>query len=603
MKIELISIHIKNSPQAMPLPAAMLKAHLDSTDELKGTVETSLSDFYLDQSVETIANSILSEQPDMIGFSTYLWNRDRVIKIAGELKKRAPEISLFAGGAEASAMPEALLKAAPFDFVIKGEGETALTETIRRLVKNEPITETIIQGLPVKELETLPSPFLTGTIPLEKYDGVLWELSRGCPFKCDFCFESRGVAGIRRFSFERIKKELELFEERKVTQVFVLDPTFNQYRERAKKILRMIIDIAPAIHFTFEVRTEFLDREMAKLFGSINCGLQIGLQSSNSAVLANVNRLFNPAKFKEKIALLTQENATFGLDLICGLPGDNLDGFKKSLDFAVTLQPNNLDIFPLSVLPGTVLFEKAQSFGLNYMPDAPYTVLSSPAFSENDMAQAAKLTNACNIFYNQGRAVGWLFMILETLDISPSEFFGQFAGWLAAKNSGKDIPKHNICGIQCEFTKDLFAKHNRKNIYAVMADIIRLNDCLNRSLETGPSDLSGFDGKFSDRTVFRLSPATNFLTLQYDLEDVLTVGEVTLVDFIKHFHPCQTGIITYNCGGEVTPLALDSQWINLLNAFDGKSTLEQAFKTIQIKNFDEVNEFLLFCIESGIVLI
>ena len=267
----------------MALGTAMIKAKLDSMQMFRNNKDVSCIDYCLDQGIDIIADSILQRKPDAVGFSTYLWNTGHVMKIAGIIKDRSPEIHLFAGGAEASSSPEKLINSGLFDFVIKGEGELATVEAISRLLKNEPLEQSIF-SIPVPDLNELPSPFLNGTVKLENNGGILWELSRGCPFKCDFCFESRGVSDVRTFSLDRIKAELELFEKHNISQVFVLDPTFNKNRERAKKILKMIAQTAPEIHFTFEVRTEFLDREMAKLFKSVNCSLQIGLQSSAPAV-------------------------------------------------------------------------------------------------------------------------------------------------------------------------------------------------------------------------------------------------------------------------------------------------------------------------------
>lgn len=590
MKIELVSIHIKKSPQAMPLAVAMLKAKLDSVEKFRNSVETSISDFYLGQDVEFIVDSILGKKPDMIGFSIYLWNRDIALQVAAHIKKRVPKIILCAGGAEAGAMPEMLLNSGSFDLAVTGEGEIAFAEAVEGVLNGEQLSENRIFSAPVEDIDDLPSPFLNGTIQIEKYEGVLWELSRGCPFKCDFCFESRGLSGVRRFSLERIESELKLFEEKKVTQVFVLDPTFNQDKERAKKILRMILKVAPSIHFTFEVRSEFIDAEMAKLFAKINCGLQIGLQSSDNAVLKCVNRSIDPSKFREKINVLNCENVVFGLDLIYGLPCDTLAGFKKSVDFALSLQPNNLDIFPLAVLPGTVLYEKAGSLGLDFPNNAPYIVSSTPDFPSDDMKEAQLLSASCDRFYNKGRAVGWLFMVLETLNMKPSEFFVQFDKW-----NGEG----GICKIQCDFVKDLFEKAGKKNLSVAMTDIIKYNDCLNRSFESGFCEK--LEGRINLHQVFRLSPSTRFLTLSYDHDELLTIGEITLVDFVKQFKPCKNEIITYNDNGNAHSMSLDTHWIKLLRSFDGKRTLDQILKTHNIKNTTEAIEFVKFCIESKIV--
>lgn len=497
MKIELVSIHIRKSPQAMPLATGMLKAMLDSKDEMNGRVESSISDFYNNEKDENIADAVVSKKPTMVGFSTYLWNREKVVNISKLIRRKIPDVILFAGGAEATANPEDLMESAPFDFVVKGEGEAVIVDVVSRLLRGEPVTgapgvlskecpkSSELKSFPVDDLNLLPSPYLNGTIDLEKYDGILWELSRGCPFKCAFCFESRGLETVRRFSMERIEEELKLFEKKGVSQVFVLDPTFNANRDRAKKILKMIRRIAPAIHFIFEVRTEFLDMEMAKLFSSINCSLQIGLQSSDPAVLKHVNRAFDSKKFKAKIDLLNMSGVVFGLDLIYGLPTDTLEGFKRSIDYTIKLQPNNLDVFPLSVFPGTALFEKAVSYEMNFLMEAPYRVISTPDFSEKHMAKATDLAEACSLFYNRGRAVGWLFMILETLKVSPSYFFNEFAHWMKTGNVDKNPENSELCEIQCRFTKELFQKRKKGNLYAPMADIIRYHNTLYSSMDAG----------------------------------------------------------------------------------------------------------------------
>jgi radical SAM superfamily enzyme YgiQ (UPF0313 family) len=594
MKIDLISIHIKKSPQAMALGTAMIKATIDSTSELKDLLNVSCFDYYLDQRVDIIADSILQRKPDAVGFSTYLWNTAHVMKIAGIIKDRSPEIHLFAGGAEASSSPEKLINSGFFDFVIKGEGELATVEAISRIFKNEPL-EQYIFSIPVPDLNELPSPFLNGTVKLENNGGVLWELSRGCPFKCDFCFESRGVSDVRTFSLDRIKAELELFEKHNISQVFVLDPTFNKNRERAKKILKMIAQTAPEIHFTFEVRTEFLDREMAKLFKSVNCGLQIGLQSSDPAVLSNVNRFINPSNFKEKIKILNSENIVFGLDLIYGLPGDTLAGFKKSIDFAVSLQPNNLDIFPLAIFPGTVIHEKAESFGINFSQSAPYTVISTPSFSKEDVEASAVITDACNVFYNQGRSVGWLFMILETLKISGSDFFEKFAVFL----SGRD--RLDIEKLQLDFVKKLFESHNLTTLYKPMENIIRLNHSLDRSLEAGFATLKERNTKPLQNQILVVSKGTFLITLDYDPDDLLNIGHMTLKDFVKHFRPQKTEVVTYNSNGESLFTALDPKWARLLKKFNGERSFSQILEALKLQYKSEIAEFVEFCISSGIL--
>jgi radical SAM superfamily enzyme YgiQ (UPF0313 family) len=610
--LKLVSIHIKDSPQAVPLAAACLKASLDSVSSISRTLNTSLHDYYVDHSADLIAADLCRNVPDMIGFSTYLWNRQIVLDACRIIKKKFPAVFLFAGGAEATAAPLKLLDSAPLDLVIKGEGEIVLSEVMTRLLNGdtpEDIPGVFFKGKkrnqqkdqqPVLDLDTLPSSYLTGTIDPGRYRGLLWELSRGCPFKCGFCFESRGVAGVRQISLERIREELELFEEKKVNQVFVLDPTFNCDIKRAKKILRLILKTAPLIHFTFEIRAEFIDREIAGLFAGINCSLQIGLESASPEVLANVNRTIDTVKFTEKIALLNSAYAIFGLDLIYGLPGDTFAGFKESLNYALRLQPNHLDIFPLAVMPGTTLYDQAKAFLLNFLPDAPYTLISSPGFTEAEIAEIEDLKNACDLFYNQGGAAGWMFMVLETLEIDPADFLTDFGTYLSYHNQPLILGREEITVIQSSFVKEQFKRLKRKNLFPVMEDIINIHGALDRSLYAGPH-ISAGSGRFNDETVFGLSPGTICLALKYYFDELMEVGKLTLEEFVDSYQPRQTFLIVYNCGGVVRTLIIDRTLCKLLASFTGIVTLKEVCEKENIKIRKKIHEFLDFAVQEQMI--
>ena len=612
--LKLVSIHITNSPQAVPLAAASLKAQLNSDPSINQKLEVSLNDYYVNDTAGTIAEDICRDRPDMVGFSTYLWNRHLVLETCRIIKNGYPKIILLAGGAEATALPLVLLENAPFDFVIKGEGEIVLTEIMERLLNNgspgdipgcfakETKAYPAISQQPVMDLNTLQSPFLTGAIDPGAYPGLLWELSRGCPFKCAFCFESRGVAGVRQYPSERIRKELELFEEKNVKQVFVLDPTFNSDIRRAKKILRMISKTAPMIHYTFEIRAEFIDAESAELFAGINCSLQIGLQSALPEVLANVNRTIDREVFAEKISLLNYAGVVFGLDLIYGLPGDTPAGFKESLDYALGLQPNHLDIFPLAVIPGTALYDTAESFSLNSLHDAPYTLISSPGFSEPDMADAQSLKNACEIFYNRGGAAGWMFMALETLETAPSEFLSSFAKHLTSSLNSPPDTVEEITALQVSFVREQFSRHGLRRLFPVMEDIIRIHGALNSSLYAGPlTELPC--SIFDDNTLFSLPPGTLTLSLTYNYNELMAVGELTFEEFLDHYQTQKTYLVIYNCGGAVKTLIIDETLKGLLDSFTGSRALKDIFEKEKIKARGEVYEFLEYAIHESMVYI
>jgi radical SAM superfamily enzyme YgiQ (UPF0313 family) len=461
MNLVLVAIHLEPSPRSVPLGSAMLASVLRRAHP--EAIQTRVLDLFLQQSAEACAEEILALEPHWVGFSIYVWNRSLSRAIARILRLRNPAILLFAGGSEATADPEGMLKEGWLDLVLPGEGEELLVEVMRSLLKGATVDEVrrTIRPAVVKDLATLPSPYLDGSLDPSAYSGMLWELSRGCPFRCDFCFESRGTSGIRRVSMARVKAELLHFEACGVSQVFVLDPTFNFDLRQAKAILRLIAKQAPAIHFFFELRSEFIDVELARLFASIRCTLQIGLQSADDAVLRSISRSIDRSDFEAKVLLLHQAGATYGFDLIYGLPGDTLEGFHASLDFAFSLAPNHVDIFPLSVLPGTRLHDTAPNFGLRHEEDSPYTVIASPTFTQADMGAAARMARACVLMYNQGKAVPWFALLLDALGLSPSELFGRFADFLETHTDpditalqvaffGSSFPDPEVAGVAAD---------------------------------------------------------------------------------------------------------------------------------------------------------
>ncbi|APG25106.1 B12-binding domain-containing radical SAM protein [Syntrophotalea acetylenica] len=468
MNLTLVSMHIEPSSRAVPLASGMLAAALRQAFPLGLT--TCLIDFFLMQESAECAELVLEQAPDVVGLSVYTWNRDKLLELAGALKTFQPGVVIFAGGPEVTADPSVIAGHPAIDFVLPGEGERRVVEVLHLLQQGEEplqVGEWPDAGT-VEDLASLPSPFLTGVLPPERYPGLLWELSRGCPFHCDFCFESRGSDRVRRFPEQRLRAELELFATAGVQQLFVLDPTFNFDAQRAKNLLRMMAQVAPHIHYTLEVRAEFIDEEMAGLFADINCALQIGLQSADPAVLARVHRHIDPADFAERILLLHEAGVVYGFDLIYGLPGDSLQGFLSSLDFALGLRPNHLDIFPLAVLPGTRLADNARNLGLEYQTCPPYRLVSSPTFSAGDMARAGYIAGVCDLFYNRGRAVPWFDLILENLEINAARFFERLADELPEEEPVGEA----LIAWQQQVLREMFLSQDKPLAADLAADVV-----------------------------------------------------------------------------------------------------------------------------------
>lgn len=548
--IVIVSFLVETSPQALPLGAACIASNLKADNFINTYYNVHLLDFSPEDkgidfsdhksAAKIIAKKIASFNPTFVGFSIFMWNRCILEEAARQVQLLCPSSILLAGGPEVTAAPQSFSKT--FHHAITGAGEIKVRHIITNLTKNKNLQNNFLgmkdygekskditrTKLMSEEMELLSSPYLDGTLDVKKYGGALWELARGCPFKCSYCYESKGEKKIKRFPMERLKAELEYFKKNNVGQVFVLDPTYNADKKRAVEILDFIRINAPEIFFHFEVRSEYLDKELAKKFASINCSLQIGLQSANENVLALVNRNFNKKEFSKKIALLNESGAIFGLDLIYGLPEDSLTSFKNSIDYALSLYPNHLEVFRLSVLPGTDLYDRVVNgeLKLNFMDKPPYHILSSPSFSKEDLLIAEKIAKGVSVFYTRGRSVPWFNIILSCLKIKANDFFLDFADFLETKKINLEkLNFQDIKKLQIDFTEKAFfekfgKKKNYKDFITCVKDIINLN--------------AAFSAAYADGQ-------TTVISLNYHPESLFSSYVMDLQNFVHHEkkYPCK----------------------------------------------------------------
>jgi radical SAM superfamily enzyme YgiQ (UPF0313 family) len=619
MHLHLVTIHAFLSPQAVPLAAACLKSSLDADTKLAHSVKVTLADFFCGDSTEDIIYSIQSAAPDSIGFSLYAWNRTECLSLVVMLRQRLPDLIIFAGGPEATANPMGLLAAAAFDFLVLGEGEVTLREVMNRLVCGASleglsgIARRTNSGVelnkraPIADLGSLPSPYLSGILDSYIPHGVLWQLSRGCSFGCDFCFDGMGDRVVRRYPPERLSTELDYLVSHGVSQVVVLDSTFNLDAKRAKSLLRMIRKKAPHVHFHFEARAELLDAEQAGLFGALKCSLQIGLQTADPDVSRAVRRPLNRREFAKKIGLLNEEGVVFGFDLIYGLPGDSLMLFRETLDFALGLYPNSLAVFPLAVLPGTVLASRAVQLHMRHLPNPPYTLQESPTFSTEDLLQAKRLADACDIFYSRGKSVAWFNGIVAALRMKPSEFLEEFSCWLmkkTGKDSGeKDYPDKDIFPLQREFLTSLFVQRKARRLLAAALDFVKYHHYYAMSLlAVPPKALSQRQLKRVDvlNQPLVLSATTRLAVFSYEILDLLDSGEPDLSYISSRLPASGSFAVIYPCSGEVATESIAEPYFRMLENLDGKGPARVIALKLSLP-LDEAREFLKFALTEGII--
>ena len=191
---------------------------------------------------------------------------------------------------------------------------------------------------------------------LEKFQNriLYYETSRGCPFSCSYCLSSIDKS-VRFRDLELVKKELVFFLEHKVRQVKFVDRTFNCKKSHSMAIWQYILEHDNGVtNFHFEIAADLLDQEELELLANMRPGLiqlEIGVQTVNPVVITEIRRKMDLEKVREITAQINKgHNIHQHLDLIAGLPFEDLDSFRESFNQVYRMEPEQLQLGFLKVL-------------------------------------------------------------------------------------------------------------------------------------------------------------------------------------------------------------------------------------------------------------
>ena len=368
----------------VPLGAACLKQAVRNlsgvaVDILPESVVSYLAD-------AALVEAIRDRRPDVVGFTVFSWNIERSLYVCEKIKEAGGPRIVF-GGPEIT--PDNALPRAPqVDFRVHGEGEAVF----RRLVSEPGFW---VNGSAAESaadiFRSAPSPYLSGWLEPEAQRLMLLETQRGCPYRCGFCYYNKSRAGLVFAEEEHLLRAVAWAVERRISEVYLLDPSLNA-RPDLKGLLAGIgrLNAEKRIRLFSEIRAEAIDETLADLLAAAGfTWFEIGLQSTNPKALKIMNRPTRLDRFVQGAQRLKQRGITPSLDLIIGLPGDDLAGFMRSVDFVADhdLQ-DDIQIFPLSILPGTSFRRRRRELGLGFEAHPPYTVIATPTFTPEDFMLA-----------------------------------------------------------------------------------------------------------------------------------------------------------------------------------------------------------------------
>lgn len=408
--------------------------------------EISLAEYTINHQMEQILQDIYKRKPDVIGFSCYIWNISYVKVILADIKKVLPDVKIWAGGPEVSYHGEAFLKEEPaVDLVMMGEGEITFAHFLKALLEGEDLKQ--VPGLMVRnadgtftdtgfrqvmDMSQIPFPYAFMDMKELEHRIIYYESSRGCPFSCAYCLSSIDKK-LRFRSLDLVLPELEWFLQAKVPQVKFVDRTFNCKKSHAMAIWQYIRDHDNGVtNFHFEIAADLLDKDELDLLSTMRSGLvqlEIGVQSTNEKTLEAIRRKTDIEEIREITETINSwHNIHQHLDLIAGLPWEDLESFKKSFNDVYEMEPEQLQLGFLKVLKGSYMEELIPDCDLLYSAAPPYEVLCTKWLSYGDVLELKDIEEMTEVHYNSRQFTCTLKELEKEFD-TPYEMFSFMAGY------------------------------------------------------------------------------------------------------------------------------------------------------------------------------
>ena len=346
---------------------------------------------------------------DLIGLSNYSWVENAIKFIDKLIKEKNPDVNIVIGGPQ---VDNVNLEEWDNEYFIIGEGEKALLNLVKYIddgKKDEKFFDNNVNifnknNSKHKKIEhqiEISNPLFTNVIPDDR-DFLWYETCRGCAYSCGYCgHKTRKHIGY--FDINVVEKEIKQIGKYEFKKVFIIDPNFAGNRERAKKIIEMFNKFSPDSKLTLYLRPEFIDDEAIELYQKANIDeIRIGIQTTNKNVPLWI-RSNSLKHVSEELPKLSKNGINWRAELIVGLPGDDYNGLKNSINYIEGLNPTTYYCYHLTLIKGVKLYSLVDNFE-NYLwitKDDFNRAYSSSTYSHEELLAMLKYSGEQEKKYNE----------------------------------------------------------------------------------------------------------------------------------------------------------------------------------------------------------
>jgi radical SAM superfamily enzyme YgiQ (UPF0313 family) len=398
--------------------------------------ETSMLEFVInDNPIEMLA-AILAESPSIVGLGIYIWNVEQTTKLVNDLKRVRPDVVVILGGPEVTyeTVGQPIVERA--DFVIAGEADIAFRELCKQILEGRsPADKLIHANVPLMDHILLPYDWYSEEDIAHRV--IYVEVSRGCPFTCEFCLSSLEIP-VRLIELERFLEAMQTLFDRGVRQFKFVDRTFNLNLRVSRAILQFFWErYEEGMFLHFEMIPDRLPESLRELISKFPPGalqFEIGIQSFSPEVGRLISRTQDNEKLDANFHFLREQTGVhIHADLIVGLPGETLDSFAAGFDRLFALRPQEIQVGILKRLRGTPIIRHDTEWKMLYSPHPPYEILSNRLLNFDAIHRLRRFARYWDLIGNSGNFVHTLPLLCEK-EASAFKQLSDLSEWLYQRN-------------------------------------------------------------------------------------------------------------------------------------------------------------------------
>ncbi|MDG1895672.1 MAG: DUF4080 domain-containing protein [Fuerstiella sp.] len=388
------------------------------------TPATVIQEFGINDRPVDMISTILAAEPRIVGIGVYIWNVEAATHLVADLKQVRPDICVVLGGPEVSYETEIQSIVGLVDYVITGEADLEFPALCRRLLAqpsesrldvhdssvgvNEFCRPQIIRAA-VPSLDEIRMPYDLYTDEDIAHRVIYVEVSRGCPFTCEFCLSALDIP-VRLFDVEEFLNAMQSLLDRGVRSFKFVDRTFNLNMRVSRMILQFFLgrcDLGLFLHF--EMIPDRLPDSLRQLIVQFPPGVlqfEIGVQTFNPEVGELISRRQDNDKLIDNFHFLRQESGVhIHADLIIGLPGETVESFAAGFDRLVELNPQEIQVGILKRLKGTPIIRHDAEWQMVYSAQPPFEILSNRLIEFETMHRLRRFARFWDLIANSGNFV------------------------------------------------------------------------------------------------------------------------------------------------------------------------------------------------------